>query len=119
MEIGEKIKQRRKELHISIDELAERLGKGRATLYRYENGEIKNIPIDILNPLAKELDVPVEYFLTPGRERDLLCDTEVDSIVMEAEDNTLSNMVALINWYKSLDAEKRKGLMEYIHHTTQ
>ena len=36
MEIGERIKQRRLELNLTVDELAKRLGKNRATIYRYE-----------------------------------------------------------------------------------
>lgn len=55
MTIGEKIKQRRKELGISINELAKCLQKDRATIYRYESNEINSIPVSILEPLAKIL----------------------------------------------------------------
>ena len=48
MSIGRRIKQRRKEMKISADELAKRLGKDRSTIYRYEKGDIENMPIDIL-----------------------------------------------------------------------
>ena len=40
MTIGERIKKRRTELGLSVDDIAEKLGKGRATVYRYENGDI-------------------------------------------------------------------------------
>lgn len=56
MKIGEKIKQRRLELGFSVDEIANRLGKNRATVYRYENGNIKDLPIDVLVPLAEILE---------------------------------------------------------------
>ena len=55
MTLGERIRNRRKELHMSADELARKLGKNRATIYRYENGEIENMPIDILEPIAEAL----------------------------------------------------------------
>ena len=56
MKMGEKIKQRRLELGFSVDEVARRLGKNRATIYRYENGNIKDLPIDVLVPLAEILE---------------------------------------------------------------
>ena len=36
MNIGQRIKIRRKELGLSADELSEKLNKDRATIYRYE-----------------------------------------------------------------------------------
>ena len=55
MTIGERIKNRRIELGFSVDKLADLLGKNRATIYRYENGEIRDMPTPILEPLAKAL----------------------------------------------------------------
>ena len=55
MKIGEIIKQRRKELGMSVDKLAAILGKNRATVYRYENGDIESLPLTVLEPLAKAL----------------------------------------------------------------
>lgn len=52
MTIGERIKRRREDLGISVDEVARRLGKHRATVYRYESNEIENLPTDVLEPLA-------------------------------------------------------------------
>lgn len=56
MNTGDRIKQRRIELGLSADELATRIGKSRATIYRYENGDIENMPTPILEPLAKALE---------------------------------------------------------------
>ena len=55
MTIGAKIKTKRKELGLSVDELAEQIGKNRATVYRYENGDIENLPLDVLEPIATAL----------------------------------------------------------------
>jgi transcriptional regulator with XRE-family HTH domain len=62
MNIGEKIKQRRKELGLSVDEVALKLGKNRATVYRYENSDIDNLPITILPPLARILKTTPSFF---------------------------------------------------------
>ena len=55
MNIGDRIKQRRLELGLSVDELAEKIKKNRATIYRYENNEIENLPVSALEPLANAL----------------------------------------------------------------
>ena len=56
MNTGDRIKQRRIALGLSVDELAEKIGKSRATIYRYENGDIENMPTPVLEPLAKALE---------------------------------------------------------------
>ena len=63
MQIGERIKQRRKELRMSADKLAEMLGKDRSTVYRYEKGDIENLPLDILEPIAAALRTTPQYLM--------------------------------------------------------
>lgn len=63
MRIGERIKQRRLELGYTADTLAKMLNKNRATIYRYENGDIENMPIDVLEPLAKALNTTPAYLM--------------------------------------------------------
>ena len=55
MTVGERIKMRRKELGLSADQVAERVGVNRATVYRYESDEIKNMGTETLVPLAAAL----------------------------------------------------------------
>lgn len=63
MTIGERIKKRRTEIGLSVDELALKIGKNRATIYRYESDDIENLPVSILEPLAKALrTTPAELF---------------------------------------------------------
>ncbi len=54
-DIGKRIRLRRNELGMTAEELAKHIGKDRATVYRYENGDIENLPIRILSPLATAL----------------------------------------------------------------
>lgn len=55
MNIGERIKQRRKELKISADVVGEKIGVSRSTVFRYESGDIEKLPIEILIPLSEVL----------------------------------------------------------------
>lgn len=57
MTIGQRMKARRKELKMSADDLAVKLFKDRSTIYRYEKGDIENLPIDLLKPIADALDM--------------------------------------------------------------
>ncbi|UAT29548.1 XRE family transcriptional regulator [Bacillus badius] len=63
MTIGERIRKRRKQLGLSVDELAEKLGKDRATIYRYESDKIENMSLSILDPLAKALRISPAYLM--------------------------------------------------------
>lgn len=56
-EIGERIKARRIELDISAATLAERLSLSKATIHRYENGDIRNIKLPVAESIARELRV--------------------------------------------------------------
>lgn len=63
MEIYERIKKRRKEIGLSAEIVAEKLGVSPATIYRYEKNDIKKFPTDILEPLAKVLRTTPSYLL--------------------------------------------------------
>ena len=52
MSIGTRIKERRKALGYSAEDIAMRLGKSPATIYRYESGDIEKLPGELLAPLA-------------------------------------------------------------------
>lgn len=63
MSIGKKIKELRQQLNMSVDDLAAKLGKNRATIYRYERGDIENLPLDVLEPLANALETTPGYLM--------------------------------------------------------
>ena len=66
--IGARIKECRKREGLSAEELAKKLGKNKATVYRYENADIKDLPITILEPLAKALNTTPAYLLGWDKE---------------------------------------------------
>lgn len=54
---------------MSVDDLAAKLGKNRATIYRYEKGDIENLPLDVLEPLAKALETTPGYLMRVGEKK--------------------------------------------------
>ena len=57
MNVGEKIKLRRKELKISADDLADAVGISRSTIFRYEKGDIEKVGPEVLKKIADKLNV--------------------------------------------------------------
>lgn len=109
MEIGNRIKQRRVELDMTADDLAEKIGKSRATVYRYENGDIENMPTTVLEPIAKALKTTPAYLM--GWE---------DRDIVESYDNTVSlsdREHTHILTYRDLSDQGKDRVDEYTERT--
>ena len=63
MEHGNRIKTRREEMLLTVQELADMIGKNRATVYRYENGSIENMPAKVLQDIADALETTPAYLM--------------------------------------------------------
>lgn len=100
--IGMKIKNRRIQLNISVDDLAAQIGKNRATIYRYESNEIENMTISVLVPLAKALHT------TPAE----LCGWGEDVIPKDYK-RLSQNDNALLSYYHQLNEEGQAKVCEY------
>ena len=107
MNIGMRIKERRKELKISADELGKKLGKDRSTIYRYEKGDIENLPLDILEPIAYALDTTPQYLMgweKVQKENDIIA----DAVIKMRNDEVFLSVVGTI---KDLDSDKLASLL--------
>lgn len=63
MNIGDRIKEKRLELGMTQEELAEKVGfKARASVSRLEGGD-RNIPISKLSKLAEVLDTTIKEYI--------------------------------------------------------
>lgn len=73
MTTAERMKFRRKELGLSAEYVADKLGCSPATIYRYERGDIEKMPLDILVPLSSILQTTPVYLmgLTPEWDSDI------------------------------------------------
>ncbi|HEX3025918.1 MAG TPA: helix-turn-helix transcriptional regulator [Clostridia bacterium] len=63
MSIGNRIRERRESLGLTLEEIGTRLGVNRSTVKRYESGETKRIPISTIKKLASILNTTPEYLL--------------------------------------------------------
>ena len=63
MDIYEKIKARRLELDLTLEDVAKALNVTKSTVYKYETSAIQNMGIDKLEALAKVLRVAPAYLM--------------------------------------------------------
>ena len=63
MSIGDRIRLRRNQLDKTLEEVGKIVGVTRATIQRYENGNIQNIPSDKIELLAKALKTTPAYIM--------------------------------------------------------
>jgi transcriptional regulator with XRE-family HTH domain len=63
MGFKENIKNRRLELHMTLDEVSNKLGISKPTLQRYESGVIENIPFDKVERLAEILNTTPSWLV--------------------------------------------------------
>jgi transcriptional regulator with XRE-family HTH domain len=111
MNVGQRIKQRRKELKVSADELGAALGKDRSTIYRYEKGDIEKLPLDILEPIARVLQTTPQYLMgweSVQKKNDILSDI----ILKLNEDMELLSMVETLS---KLGFEKREAVKSVLN----
>lgn len=63
MTTGDRMKLRRKELGVPVEQVASALGVSVATVYRYEKGDIEKVPGTALEPLAKVLHTTAAWLM--------------------------------------------------------
>lgn len=87
MNIGEKIQQRRKELGISVDTLAKKLGMERSTLYRYESGDTGKIPFGVVILLSDALSISLDELagIKPRKTRSGDVSSDLEARLAEME----------------------------------
>lgn len=95
---------------MSAEDLAKRIGKDRSTVFRYEKGDIENLPLDILEPIAKALGTTPQY-LMGWEEVQKKNDTLADIVLELRRDEDFLSIVEAI--YK-MDKEKRSSLLAFL-----
>ena len=103
MTVGERIKQRRKQLFITADQLAKGIGCSRATIFRYENGSIENLNIKHLVPLARELHTTVGWLM--GWENS-----------QEESSGAVDNLSVATQYLESFSEQKMAEALNYLRY---
>ena len=118
MTIGERIRKRRLQLGLTVDQVADRLGKNRATVYRYEKDDIKEFSTSILEPLAVVLKTtPLElsgWGTDPEEEAaEKQAESYEQSIIFEVYKSLGYDAARLLSIITILGNANSAGIFEY------
>lgn len=105
MTTGERIRERRKELGITADVLAEKIGVSRSTMFRYENGYIEKMPMNNLVPIARALHTTVGYLMGWEEEKNAPATESDDECEREA-----------IRYFGNLSEERKAEALNYLRY---
>lgn len=70
MKLGSRIRQRRKELKWTLDEVADRVGVHKSTIHRYELGRIRDIKVPVVESIARALGVNYQWIIGESEDKE-------------------------------------------------
>ena len=105
MEMSVIIKNRRSELGLTLEEVGRRVGVNRATVQRWETGEIKNLGRDKIAALAAALHVTPEYLLGWTDEPGLQME---HNLANATADLTPEETASVLNYIQFLKSQRRR-----------
>ena len=86
---------------MSADELAEKLGVSRSTIFRYEKGDIDKVPAEYAKPLADALCTTPAYLM--GWEDNLETETDfIPKLMSDTDKKSVFDMIEFL-YKKSRD----------------
>lgn len=97
MTIGEKIYYRRKELGLTIRELAQSVNVSHTTISRWESGIIENLQADKIEALASALHVSPLYLLGIVKETPSALSERVCNKIKKLNNNDLIKLEQMID----------------------
>lgn len=80
MSIGDIIKKRRQELHLTLEDLGDLCGVGKSTVRKWENGMIENMGRDKISALAKALKISPLTLLNMDEDEEMYKSADIDYI---------------------------------------
>ena len=109
---GERIKEIRKVLDLTLDKFGEKLGVTKQTVSRIENG-VNNVTDQMARSVCREYNVNYDYLMYgEGEMFDDLPQTIVDELCVQYDLNDFDK--ALVEMYVSLPAASRERIKEYM-----
>ncbi len=100
MEIGQRMRQLRKDKGMTLTELAEKIKISQPYLSQIERGD-KQPPIDVIVNVCKIFDIPLSQFF------------------VDEEDRLPTDILQLIETAKKLSPEERKYLNQFLQSTLE
>lgn len=94
MNVGDRMKNIRKQRGMSADTLAELIGVSRSTVFRYEKGDIEKMPMDIVAKVAKALNVALPELMGLSGEE---TKSQIDSVITQLNEQRQQRVLTYAN----------------------
>lgn len=109
MDIKQYLKKRRKELHLTMDDVAKMVGVSESTISRWESGAISNMTRSNISALAKALQISPSIIMgwteeesSPGAEEKTPRERKYDEIISLLEALPEEKVTEAIRYLKYL-----------------
>ena len=112
MTIGQRINKRRLDLGLSADDVAEKLGVNRATVYRYESNYIKKLPTTALEKLAEILQTSPAYLMGWISEEVSTKNNTIAKIVTELRSDDM--FLSIVENVYNMDKQQRSTINQML-----
>jgi len=100
MTMGDRIKERRKAVGLTQEELGEKLGVKKSAVAKWENGRVQNIKRSTIRQMAEILECAPSYLMFDTEEENLDdLEKKIVEVYRELPDN---KKIALYDFLKSL-----------------
>lgn len=113
LEIAKRVTERRTELNITREELAEKIGVSKSTMQRYESGAVQQIPFDKLEKIAEVLNTTVAT-LSGYEEEEKKAESFADVFTVLLRDEELLNTVLSLLRVKENSEDSYRNLTALI-----
>lgn len=102
MTFGERIKDRRLELGLTLKQLAEKLDISEATMQRYESGKIKNLSPEKVSRIAEALEMPAGWLL--GEDETVTIEKHTYTMELRQPE------YLLLQWFRNCNDAERSAI---------
>lgn len=109
MAIKERLKQRRLELNMTLEDVAKIVGITRQTVQKYESGVVSNIPSDKIEDLAKALKTTPAYIMGwEDNEESNATDDDIKFALFNSKDGITDEMLDEVKEFAKFVKSKYK-----------
>lgn len=119
-EIGIRIAERRNELGLTMDEVAQKIGVAKSTIQRYEKGQIKKIKLPVIESIAAALFVNPDWLIgntdNPAPNVNNPCDLPDKIPFPRAAFVVEPDEEQLIRKYRVLDERGKAAVLNTLNH---
>lgn len=121
-EIGNRIKTRRKELSLTLNDIGNIVGVASSTIQRYENGTISQYKLPVLESIAKALNVNPTWLVREDAPMNIpnIINTPLTSGI-EITNNNIKNLKEskLVNIFNKLNETGKKEAIKRVSELTE